>query len=212
MAASTLDARNTIANTVTIRHGRFATVGSSSQRGAAPPNAQVIDLRGRTVVPGLIETHLHGMDTADRPGYHVLDVESASSIREALEVLASHRKTVPDGQWLTAIGAVHPNLWAEHRFPTLKELDEAVPDRPVLLFQGFTGAGATNTLGKHAFDVADAAPPCILTTRRSMYRRRFNRPVESNDRRSIDERIVSAAEAAEVRRQEAKCAPHNGIF
>ena len=154
----TLDARNTIANTVTIRNGRFETVGSSSQRGAVPPSAQVIDLRGRTVVPGLIETHLHGMDTADRPGYHVLDVESASSIREALEVLASHRKTVPEGQWLTAIGAVNPNLWAEHRFPTLEELDEAVPDRPVLLFQGFTGAGATNTLGKKAFDAADAAP------------------------------------------------------
>jgi len=155
----TLDGRNTIANTVTIRNGRFDTVGSGSQRGAAPPGAQVIDLRGRTVVPGLIETHLHGMDTADRPGYHTLDVESASSIREALEVLASHRQAVPEGQWITAIGAVHPNLWAEHRLPTLKELDDVVPDRPVLLFQGFTGAGAINTLGKKAFDAADAAPP-----------------------------------------------------
>ena len=75
----TMDARNTIASTVTIRNGRFAAVGSAAPRGAT---SQVIDLRGRTVVPGLIDTHLHGLDTADRPGYHVLEVESATSIRK----------------------------------------------------------------------------------------------------------------------------------
>ena len=68
-------------------------------------------------------------------------------------------EAVPEGQWITAIGAANPNLWAEHRMPTLKELDDAVPDRPVLLYQGFNGAAATNTLGKRFFDAADAAPP-----------------------------------------------------
>jgi len=155
----TMDARNTVATTVTIRNGRFAAVGNAAPRGAASPATRVIDLRGRTVVPGIIDTHLHGLDTADRPGYHVLDVESATSIREVQDVLAAHRKTAPGGQWMTAIGAAHPNLWIEHRFPTLKELDDAVPDRPVLLYQGFNGAAATNTLGKKFFDAADAAPP-----------------------------------------------------
>ncbi len=155
----TMDARNTVASSVTIRNGRFATIDVESRRGPVPQGAHVIDLRGRTVVPGLIETHLHGLDTADRVGYHALDVESASSLREVQEVLAAHRKAVPEGQWITAIGAAHPNLWAEHRFPTLQEIDEAVPDRPVLLYQGFNGAAATNTLGKKFFDAADAAPP-----------------------------------------------------
>ncbi|MGB7218322.1 MAG: amidohydrolase family protein [Vicinamibacterales bacterium] len=155
----TMDARNTIASTVTIRNGRFAAVGTAPQRGAAPPNTQTIDLRGRTVVPGLIETHLHGLDTADRPGYHVLELESAGTIQGVQEVLAEQRKAVPEGQWMTAIGAANTNLWAEHRFPTLKELDAAVPDRPVLLYQGFNGAAATNTLGKKFFDAADAAAP-----------------------------------------------------
>ena len=70
----TLDARNTIANTVTIRNGRFLSVANPPQSAAGPPATEVIDLRVRTVVPGLIDTHLHGLDTADRPGYHALDV------------------------------------------------------------------------------------------------------------------------------------------
>ena len=57
------------------------------------------------------------------------------------------------------MGGWHPNQWAEHRHPTLAELDQAVPDRPVLLYERFTGPCATNSLGKAFFDAADAAPP-----------------------------------------------------
>ena len=164
-------------------------------------------------MPGLIDTHLHGLDTADRPGYHALDVESATSIREVQDVLAAHRKTVPEGQWITAIGAAHTNLWAEHRFPTLKELDDAVPDRPVLLYQGFYGAAATNTLGKKFFDAADAAPPLAPGLQgRPCLRDRRHRRVQRGNRRTVHERAVPAAPAAEVRRQEAECPPHDGLF
>ena len=155
----TMDARNTVASTVTVRKGRITTVGNAAQRPATPPGTQVIDLRGRTVVPGLIESHVHGLELGLRVGYHMLLVENTTTIREVQEALAAHRKTVPEGQWITAMGAWHPNQWAEHRHPTRKELDEAVPDRPVLLFERFTGPAATNTLGKTFFDAADAVPP-----------------------------------------------------
>jgi predicted amidohydrolase YtcJ len=155
----TMDARNSVVSAVTVRNGRFAAVGDAARPAAVPPNTQVIDLRGRTVVPGIVESHLHGLELGLRAGYHTPLLENTTSIREVQEVLAEHRKTVPEGQWVTAMGAWHPNQWAEHRYPTLKELDEAVPDRPVLLHERFTGPGVTNTLGKKFFDAADAVPP-----------------------------------------------------
>jgi predicted amidohydrolase YtcJ len=151
----TMDAANTIANSVTIRNGRFAGINAAP---AAGPGVRVIDLGGRTVVPGLVEPHIHSVSLANRPGYHTI-LENTSSIREIQEALAARRKDVPAGEWITSMGGWHPNQWAEHRHPTLSELDQAVADRPVLLYERFTGPCATNSLGKAFFDAADAAPP-----------------------------------------------------
>jgi len=152
----TFDARNTVATSVSIRNGRIASVGTSAP--PRTPNTRVIDLRGRTVVPGLIEPHIHIVSLANRPGYHTI-LENTTSVREVQEALAARRKNVPDGQWITSMGGWHPNQWKEHRHPTLKELDEAVPDRPVLLYERFTGPAVTNSLGKKFFDAADAGAP-----------------------------------------------------
>jgi len=155
----TLDAANTIATSVTIRNGRFVNVNAAP---AAGPGVRVIDLGGRTVVPGLIEPHIHSVSLANRPGYHTI-LENTASIREVQEALAARRKDLPAGApnttWITSMGGWHPNQWAEHRHPTLAELDQAVPDRPVLLYERFTGPCATNSLGKAYFDAIDAAPP-----------------------------------------------------
>jgi predicted amidohydrolase YtcJ len=151
----TMDEGNTVASSVSIRNGRFVSVGGP--RPKAGPALRVIDLRGRTVVPGLVEPHIHIVSLGNRPGYHTI-LENTNSIREVQEALASRRKEVPEGAWITSMGGWHPNQWTEHRHPTLAELDQAVPDRPVLLFERFTGPCATNSLGKAFFDAADAAP------------------------------------------------------
>ena len=152
----TLDARNTIARVATIRNGRFISVGDSVPRNI--PNLRTVDLGGRTVVPGLIEAHVHIVSLANRPGYHTI-LENTTSIREIQEALAARRKDVPDGQWITSMGGWIPTQWAERRRPTRKELDEAVSDRPVLLYERFTGPCVTNSLGKKLFDAIDAAAP-----------------------------------------------------
>jgi predicted amidohydrolase YtcJ len=155
----TMDVANTIATSVTIRNGRFVSVNAAP---AAGPGIRIIDLGGRTVVPGLVEPHIHIVSLANRPGYHTI-LENTASIREVQEALAARRKDVPPGApnttWITSMGGWHPNQWAEHRHPTLAELDQAVPDRPVLLYERFTGPCATNSLGKAFFDAVDAAPP-----------------------------------------------------
>src|SRR5688572_2668243 len=101
----TMDARNTVASSVTVRNGRIAAVG-----GNPPSGMKVVDLRGRTVVPGLIEGHVHIVSLANRPGYHTI-LENTTSIREIQEALAARRKSVPEGQWITSMGGWHPNQW-----------------------------------------------------------------------------------------------------
>jgi len=150
----TIDGRGTVVDRVVIRNGVFTNVG----RGSAPAGAKVIDLKGHTVVPGLIEPHVHIVSLANRPGYHTI-LENTTSIREVQQALAERRKSVPEGQWITSMGGWHPNQWAEHRHPTLAELDEAVPDRPVFLYERFTGPAAVNSLAKKFFDAADAGAP-----------------------------------------------------
>jgi predicted amidohydrolase YtcJ len=152
----TFDATSRVVSAVWIRNGRVAGIGDRAP--SVPPGARLVDLRGRTVVPGLIEAHVHVVSLANRPGYHTI-LENTTSIRDVQEMLASRRKNVPDGQWLTSMGGWHPNQWAEHRHPTLRELDDAVPDRPVLLYERFTGPGVTNSMGKKFFDAIDAAAP-----------------------------------------------------
>ena len=122
----TMDARNTIGSSLSIRNGRFVTVGDAAP--APGSGGRVIDLKGRTVIPGIIEGHIHSVSLANRPGYHTI-LENTTSIRDIQEALAARRPSVPEGQWITSMGGWHPNQWAEHRHPTRRELDDAVPSR-----------------------------------------------------------------------------------
>lgn len=158
----TMDPGNRVVSSVVIERGRFVAVGRGGGAGAGDNSdggpATTIDLRGRTVVPGVIESHIHSVSLANRPGFHVAAVERAESIADIQELLAARRPDVPAGEWITALGGWHPNQWAEHRLPTRAELDDAVPDRPVLLYQNFTGPAITNSLGKRFFDDIDDGP------------------------------------------------------
>ena len=149
----TMDDRGSVVQAVSIRNGRFAEVGRDARPGRG---AKVINLHGLTVVPGLIESHTHFVSLANRPGYHVAGVELASNLTEVLALLAARRVGVPPGKFITAMGAGTPRMWAELRMPTLAELDAAVPDRPVFIYQGGGGPARTNTLGKQFFESATA--------------------------------------------------------
>lgn len=144
----TFDAQDRVVNEVTIQEGRFAFIGSAGSR-KRNPCTRVINLHGRTVVPGLIDNHNHFVLFSQRPGYDVM-VETATTIAQAMAMLKERAQTAPAGAWVTAVGDWTPRLFAENRMPTLAELDQAVPDHPV--FFATFGPAVTNSLGKKFFD------------------------------------------------------------
>src|SRR5947208_2756799 len=149
----TMDRNNTVVQTVSIKNGRFSTVGGAVPRKG--PGIRIIDLRGRTVVPGIIDNHNHVVLMGNRPGYHT-PLENAYSIGEVQEIVAARAKGIPSGAWITTIGGFHRNhLFRPDqtpRLPTLAELDEAAPNNPVYISEGFVGPSTTNSLGKKFFE------------------------------------------------------------
>jgi predicted amidohydrolase YtcJ len=194
----TMDRRDSVVNAVLVEDGAFAAVGRDVPRGG--PGLKVVDLRGRTVVPGIIEGHVHIVSLANRPGYHVV-IENARNIAEILQLLARRRRGVPPGEFVTAMGGWHPNMFAERRVPTLAELDEAVPDRPVLLFQTFSGPSVTNSLGK-AF-LESASIPVVVAengaiaagaqSNAALYHLRVRQTFEDKKRSTRDAMAYSAS-------------------
>lgn len=154
----TMDESDTVVSSVSIEGGRFAAVGDNIRpRG---PDARIVDLKGRTVIPGLIDNHIHFLRTGLLPGHDMRLLETAFSIDDALSVIAARARTTPEGELLSAIGGIHPGQFAESRYPSPAELDEAAPAHPVYLSISNWGPGATNSLGmrllrEHGVPVGD---------------------------------------------------------
>ncbi len=144
-----MDAQDSVVSTVSIRNGKFETVGRSDHS-FNDACSRVIDLHGHTAVPGLIDNHNHFVLLSLRPG-HDTRLETAASVSDVQNAIRARVPTVPVGAWITSMGGWNPLNLAERRFPTLTELDAAAPKNPVLLFQFFTGPGVTNSLGKAYF-------------------------------------------------------------
>src|SRR5512138_307883 len=131
----TMDAKNRVVSEVAIKNGRFLSVGEAHPG----PRTQRINLRGRTVVPGIIDNHNHMVLMGNRPGYHT-PLENALSVQEALQIYAARAAGLPNRDaWITTIGGFHtnhlysaptsdPNYKTSGRFPTLAELDGVAPN------------------------------------------------------------------------------------
>jgi predicted amidohydrolase YtcJ len=194
----TMDGSDRVVSGVVIRNGRFVEVGQG-----VPRHGKAINLKGRTVIPGIVEPHVHIVSLANRPGYHT-PIEDATSIAEVQATLAARRPDVPEGQFITALGGWHPNQWTEHRLPTRAELDEAVSDRPVFILQNFTGPSAVNSLGKAFFESVTsplAGPVTVadngfitggIQTTTALYHLRVRQTFEDKKRSTIDAMTRSA--------------------
>ena len=150
----TMDADGTVASSVAIKDGRFLAIERGRAHLRAGPRTRVVDLQGRTVVPGIIDNHNHLVLMGNRPGYHT-PLENAHSLAEALATIGARTAEAPRGAWITTIGGFHFNhLYANPadkttgRFPTQAELDGVAPNHPVFMMISFSGPGATNSAGR----------------------------------------------------------------
>jgi predicted amidohydrolase YtcJ len=162
----TMDELGSVASAVAIKDGRFMEIEGGRAHLRAGPRTRIVDLRGHTVVPGIIDNHNHLVLMGNRPGYHT-PLENAHSIAEALATIAARVREVPPGAWITTIGGFHTNhLYANPadkttgRFPTLEELSAVAPNNPVFLSISFSGPSVTNRAGRDILNgrVVDGAP------------------------------------------------------
>ena len=146
----TMDASNSVVTAVTMRNGKFVSVGHDAGGAAEAGCKQVINLNGRLVIPGLVDNHNHIVLLGLRPGYHT-PLETAATFADIAATYADRIRAAPAGAFITTIGGFNPVQFAEKRLPNLAELDAMAPSNPVYLQVSFVGPSSTNTLGRAFF-------------------------------------------------------------
>jgi predicted amidohydrolase YtcJ len=125
-----------------IDQGKVVATGDHAALSARAGNAKVIDGQGRTLLPGLIDAHGHVLEL----GYarNSVDLSGTQSLDDALAKVKAYAVAHPDAKWILG-GGWNQEIWKLGRFPTAKELDAVVADRPVWLSRVDGHAGWANT-------------------------------------------------------------------
>jgi predicted amidohydrolase YtcJ len=136
------DAAGRRATAICFAHDRILAVGRDAEILAlAGPDSQVVDLRGRAVLPGFVEPHAHPYWEGMVAGMRLL---AGRERRAALKALPGGAERLEPDAWL--VGRYDPTGWDRPDDPTRDDLDRAVPDRPVLLAHVSGHAVAANSL------------------------------------------------------------------
>ncbi len=129
----TLDAEKPLAQAVAIVGNRILAVGDDADlRPLLRVGGQAVDLGGKAVIPGLIDSHVHF-------GWHSMalyeervDLDNVPSKEEALARVAAQARRTPPGCWIRG-GGWNKNIWPQDTFPTAADLDAVTPNHPVAL-------------------------------------------------------------------------------
>jgi predicted amidohydrolase YtcJ len=145
----TVDQAWHVAQAVAVRNGRFVAIGDDATVARyIGPNTQVIELAGKTVVPGLIDSHLHQLFAAlNGPAVQLLGAKTVADVQAAIGERVS--RTEP-GKWVIASSGWHESILEEGRMPTRTELDTVSPNNPVFIPRG----GHVITVNSKALELA----------------------------------------------------------
>ena len=152
----TVDAKDSIAEAFSVKDGKFLAVGTRAEiEKHASPNAKVVDLAGRTVIPGLNDGHLHGVGGG--PG---IDLSKTRTISEVLAQISAALEKVKPGEIVQSNSDWHEAQLKEVRMPTIAELDSVAPNNPLVLHRGgLTAILNTAALKKWNITAGKVSPP-----------------------------------------------------
>ncbi len=149
----TNEARLPRAVALAVRDGRILTLGQEADVVSALPDAPALDLGGRTVLPGLIDAHMH----MEWYSLSLQQVEAETeSLAACLRRVQAKVRTTPRGEWITGHGW-NQNAWGGS-FPTARDLDAVAPEHPVYLRAKSGHAGWANTLALRQAGISANTP------------------------------------------------------
>jgi predicted amidohydrolase YtcJ len=149
----TLDSTAPLAEALAVRDGRIIAVGRSADiRALAGSGTRAVDLAGRTVIPGLIDSHMHAIRAAL---FYATEVNwiGTRSIPEAMARIKAAAQRAKPGQWIIVAGGWTEQQFQEKRRPTQAELLAAAPDNPAYV-QLFYSAALLTPAGFKALNIA----------------------------------------------------------
>lgn len=129
----TVDPQESIVEAVAISEGKIIRVGTDNEvQVLIDQNTEVVDLKGKTVTPGLIDSHCHiGGGYPEK--YHLdLRPGKVGSIADIVRLVAKKAEETPKGEWILGFGWF-PAYWSDSRYPNRFDLDPVTPDNPVFL-------------------------------------------------------------------------------
>ncbi len=150
----TVDSHFSIAQAVAVQQGRIAAVGTDAQvQLYVGPTTRVIDLHGRTVIPGLVDSHIHAIRQGLTWDYEV-HWQTVTSLAQGLKMLRGVAAQTPPGTWIVVAGGWHESQFTENRRPKPSDLDAVSSDHPVwvqyLYSEAYMNRAAMQVLGMTA--------------------------------------------------------------
>jgi hypothetical protein len=154
----TLDAKGDVVQFASLAfddQGRILAVGTAQAVAGKAPHARHVDMQGRTVLPGLIDAHGHVFGLGQM--LTELDLSGTISLPQALQSIGAYARANAHGAWVRGRGWNQEN-WKLGRFPTAKELDAVISDRPVWFERVDGHAGWANSRALALAGITDQTP------------------------------------------------------
>lgn len=127
----TMDANRTIARSIAALNGKIIAIGSNADtKSLIGPNTRIIDAKGKTIIPGFNDAHVHFMETGQQ--LSSVDLRDAKTPDEFVRRIKDFAAKLPKGRWILGGKWDHEN-WKPNNLPTAAMIDAATPDNPVFV-------------------------------------------------------------------------------